>query len=119
MKKILYVIPFLMFIVIFVWGFVNINIENTKVFNSKDSEISSMNNDKLKEEIGIDLTGFSEDNSKMKIYRDEKGFYISYKDYVINLNEGIFGRALIAMIDTMNKSVESINLIVQNIMEGY
>lgn len=119
MKKMLYIIPFLLFSVIFVWGFVNINIENTKVFNSKDSEISSMDNDKLKEEIGIDLTGFSKDNSNVKIYRDTNEFFVVYKDYVVNLNEGLFGRALVAMIDTMNKSAESINLFMQNIMEEY
>lgn len=119
MKKILYIIPFLMFIVIFVWGFVNINMENTKVFNSKDSEISSMDNDKIKEEVGIDLTGFSEDNSNLKMYRDDQGFYVIYKDYVVNLNEGVFGRALVAMIDTINRSVESVNLFMENIMEEY
>lgn len=119
MKKILYVIPFLLFFVIFIWGFVNINIENTKVFNTKDSEISSMDNDKLKEEIGIDLTVFSKDNSQVKIYRDEKGVFISYNNYLLNLSEGLLGKSIVAMIDTMNRSLESINLFMQNIMEEY
>ena len=55
------------------WGLIGVNIENTEAFNNQNYELSEkVDYDRIKEETGMDLTKFSEDNSPVKIYENKE-----------------------------------------------
>ncbi len=59
------------------WGFIGVNIENTEAFNNQNYELSEkVDYDRIKEETGMDLTIFSEDNSPVKKYMKIKMRFI-------------------------------------------
>lgn len=117
MRKILRAIPILLFCIILLWGFININIENTKAFNEQYIEtISSkpVDGEKLEENTGIDFTGFNEDKSIIKIYNEENNLKLVFKNHIINLNEGILGKIVILIVDSMNNGLDYINTLIEN-----
>ncbi|MPQ42256.1 hypothetical protein [Clostridium tarantellae] len=116
MKKIIFTIPFILFSIIFFWGYVNINIENTKVFNNKDLEVSNVDSEKLKEETGMDLSMFSKDESKIKIYREDEEVYAVIDNYKVDINKGIIGKGLVNLIDSINHFIDKISTFVEIVM---
>lgn len=117
MRKILRTIPILLSIIILLWGFININIENTKAFNEEYIETISLkpvDGEKLEKNTGIDFTSFNEDNSIIKIYNEENNLKLVFKNHVINLNEGIIGKIVILTVDSMNNSLNYINTLIEN-----
>ena len=119
MRKILRVVPFVLFLVIFIWGFININIQNTEVFNSEYIECNSSNKigiEELEENTGIDFSGFNKDESLIKVYNEENNLKLVFKDYVIDLNEGVLGRIVMYIVNSMNNSVNYINTLIENLV---
>ncbi|MGL5244374.1 MAG: hypothetical protein ACRC7R_04220 [Sarcina sp.] len=116
MRKILITVPFILFFIIFIWGYVNINIENTKVFNNKDLEVTNVDSEKLKEEIGMDLSVFSKDESKIKIYKEDKEIFAVVEDYKIDINKGVIGKGLINIVDGMNYFINKIGHFIEIVM---
>lgn len=97
------------------WGVIGVNIENTEAFNNQNYEVSEqIDYDKIKEETGMDLTVFSEDNSPIKIYENKDEFYLVFKEYTLNLNKSIIGNLLIGSFEVMNNLIGSINEFIGN-----
>ena len=72
------------------WGLIGVNIENTEAFNNQNYELSEkVDYDRIKEETGMDLTIFSEDNSPVKIYENKDEVYLVFKEHTLNLNKGV------------------------------
>ncbi|MGG5462673.1 hypothetical protein [Clostridium sp. B9] len=116
MKKIIsLIIPSIIFIAIISWGVMGVNIENTEAFNNKEYEVSEqIDYDKIKEETGMDLTVFSEDNTPIKIYENKDEFYLVFKEHILNLNKGIIGSVLVGTFNIMNNIIDNINEFIGN-----
>ena len=114
-------IPFMLFITIFTWGYVTVNIENTKTFSSADKSTINIDNDKIKDNIDVDLKDiFSEDNCKIKFYPEGKNLYLLYEDkYYLNLEDDIIGRGVINLVDGINNTMAQINSYIEIIFEEY
>ncbi|SHI38251.1 hypothetical protein SAMN02745163_00139 [Clostridium cavendishii DSM 21758] len=111
MKKILYVIPIVFFIIFVAWGFIFINIENTRVFNDG---IANQNIDYAKmKDLGVDFKLFTKDKSEIKIYhRTKNEFYMEVGRYEINFNESRFKKGLINFIDGFQYSLSKVGNII-------
>lgn len=119
MRKILRSIPILLSIIILLWGFININIQNTKAFNNeyiKTISLKPVDGEKLEENTGIDFTSFNEDKSIIKIYNEENNLKLVFKNYIIDLNEGLLGKIVILIVDYMNNSLNYINTLIENLV---
>ncbi|MDO4534273.1 MAG: hypothetical protein Q4B63_00510 [Clostridium perfringens] len=117
MKKILSVVPILLSIIILLWGFVNINIKNTEVFNSEYIEAiasKKVEGEELEVNTGIDLTSFNKDESIIKIYNEENNLKLVFKNKIINLNEGILGRVVVLTVNSINNALNYINTLIEN-----
>lgn len=109
MKKIFLIIPFVMFVIIFIWGFTKINIENTEVFNNKNQEVTNVDYEKIKEDTGMDLTIFSKDNSIIKIYKEGSNLTLVINDIILELSNNILGKIFISILDIFDNSIDKIN----------
>lgn len=97
------------------WGFIGVNIENTEAFNNQNYELSEkVDYDRIKEETGMDLTIFSEDNSPVKIYENKDEVYLVFKEHTLNLSKGLFGNILIGTFNLVNKLINDINQFIGN-----
>ena len=97
------------------WGLIGVNIENTEAFNNQNYELSEkVNYDRIKEETGMDLTIFSEDNSPVKIYENKDEVYLVFKEHTLNLSKGLFGNILIGTFNLVNKLINDINQFIGN-----
>ena len=97
------------------WGLIGVNIENTEAFNNQDYELSEkVDYDRIKEETGMDLTIFSEDNSPVKIYENKDEVYLVFKEHTLNLSKGLFGNILIGTFNLVNKLINDINQFIGN-----
>ena len=97
------------------WGLIGVNIENTEAFNNQNYELSEkVDYDRIKEETGMDLTIFSEDNSPVKIYENKDEVYLVFKEHTLNLNKGLFGNILIGTFNLVNKLINDINQFIGN-----
>ena len=97
------------------WGFIGVNIENTEAFNNQNYELSEkVDYDRIKEETGMDLTIFSEDNSPVKIYENKDEVYLVFKEHTLNLSKGLFGNMLIGTFNLVNKLINDINQFIGN-----
>ena len=97
------------------WGFIGVNIENTEAFNNQNYELSEkVDYDRIKEETGMDLTIFSEDNSPIKIYENKDEVYLVFKEHTLNLSKGLFGNILIGTFNLVNKLINDINQFIGN-----
>ena len=97
------------------WGFIGVNIENTEAFNNQNYELSAkVDYDRIKEETGMDLTIFSEDNSPVKIYENKYEVYLVFKEHTLNLSKGLFGNILIGTFKLVNKLINDINQFIGN-----
>lgn len=97
------------------WGFIGVNIENTEAFNNQNYEFSKrVDYDRIKEETGLDLTIFSEDNSPIKIYKNKDRSYLVFKEHTLDLNKGLFGTILISTFNVVNSLVNYINHFIGN-----
>ncbi|EGT5617978.1 TPA: hypothetical protein I9148_000122 [Clostridium perfringens] len=97
------------------WGLIGVNIENTEAFNNKNYELSEkVDYDRIKEETGMDLTIFSEDNSPVKIYENKDEVYLVFKEHTLNLSKGLFGNMLIGTFNLVNKLINNINQFIGN-----
>ena len=97
------------------WGLIGVNIENTEAFNNQNYELSEkVDYDRIKEETGMDLTIFSEDNSPVKIYENKDEVYLVFKEHTLNLNKGLFGNILIGTFNLVNKLINDINQFMGN-----
>ncbi|HFE9681712.1 TPA: hypothetical protein ACGA31_000136 [Clostridium perfringens] len=97
------------------WGLIGVNIENTEAFNNQNYELSEkVDYDRIKEETGMDLTIFSEDNSPVKIYENKDEVYLVFKEHTLNLNKGLFGNILIGTFNIVNKLINDINQFIGN-----
>lgn len=116
MKKFIAILTLgLIFFSILCWGIIGINIENTEAFNNQNYESSKqIDYDKIKEETGMDLTVFSEDNSPIKIYENKDEVYLVFNDYTLNLNRGLIGNILIGTFNLVDKIINSINQFIGN-----
>lgn len=117
-KIIIFIIPSIIFLTIVSWGVIGVTIENTEAFNNREYEVSKqIDYDRIKEETGMDLTVFSEDNSPIKIYENKDEFYLVFKEHTLNLNKSLIGKVLISNFKMMNKIIYNINeFIVKNII---
>ncbi|EGT3615854.1 hypothetical protein FHH43_06315 [Clostridium perfringens] len=105
----------IIFFSIICWGIIGVNIENTEAFNNQNYELNEqVDYEKIKEETGMDLTVFSEDNSPIKIYENKDEFYLVFKEYTLNLNKGLIGNILIGTFNLMNQLINSINEFIGN-----
>lgn len=96
-------------------GFIGVNIENTEAFNNQNYELSEkVDYDRIKEETGMDLTIFSEDNSPVKIYENKDEVYLVFKEHTLNLSKGLFGNILIGTFNLVNKLINDINQFIGN-----
>lgn len=109
MKKIFLIIPFVLFLIIFIWGFTKVNIENTEVFNNKKQEVTNVDYEKIKEDTGMDLTIFSKDNSIIKIYKEGSKLTLVINDIVLELSNNIVGKIFISTLDILDSSIDKIN----------
>ena len=91
------------------WGLIGVNIENTEAFNNQNYDY-----DRIKEETGMDLTIFSEDNSPVKIYENKDEVYLVFKEHTLNLSKGLFGNILIGTFNLVNKLINDINQFIGN-----
>lgn len=99
LKKILYAIPIVFFIVFISWGFIVVNSENTRIFNENIANSQSVDYAKMKE-LGVDFKLFTKDKSEIKIHHKNKSeFYIEVGDYEVNFNEGTFKTGIINFTD--------------------
>ncbi len=97
------------------WGLIGVNIENTEAFNNQNYELSEkVDYDRIKEETGMDLTIFSEDNSPVKIYENKDEVYLVFKEHTLNLSKGLFGNMLIGTFNLVNKLINNINQFIGN-----
>ena len=97
------------------WGLIGVNIENTEAFNNQNYELSEkVDYDRIKEETGMDLTIFSEDNSPVKIYENKDEVYLVFKEHTLNLSKGLFGNILIGTFNLVNKLINDINQFIGN-----
>ena len=97
------------------WGLIGVNIENTEAFNNQNYELSEkVDYDRIKEETGMDLTIFSEDNSPVKIYENKDEVYLVFKEHTLNLSKGLFGNMLIGIFNLVNKLINDINQFIGN-----
>lgn len=97
------------------WGLIGVNIENTEAFNNQNYELSEkVDYDRIKEETGMDLTIFSEDNSPVKIYENKDDVYLVFKEHTLNLSKGLFGNILIGTFNLVNKLINDINQFIGN-----
>lgn len=97
------------------WGVIGVNIENTEAFNNQNYELSEkVDYDRIKEETGMDLTIFSEDNSPVKIYENKDEVYLVFKEHTLNLSKGLFGNILIGTFNLVNKLINDINQFIGN-----
>lgn len=97
------------------WGLIGVNIENTEAFNNQNYELSEkVDYDRIKEETGMDLTIFSEDNSPVKIYENKDEVYLVFKEHTLNLSKGLFGNMLIGTFNLVNKLINDINQFIGN-----
>ena len=97
------------------WWFIGVNIENTEAFNNQNYELSEkVDYDRIKEETGMDLTIFSEDNSPVKIYENKDEVYLVFKEHTLNLSKGLFGNILIGTFNLVNKLINDINQFIGN-----
>lgn len=97
------------------WGLIGVNIENTEAFNNQDYELSEkVDYDRIKEETGMDLTIFSEDNSPVKIYENKDEVYLVFKEHTLNLSKGLFGNILIGTFNLVDKLINDINQFIGN-----
>ena len=97
------------------WGRIGVNTENTEAFNNQNYELSEkVDYDRIKEETGMDLTIFSEDNSPVKIYENKDEVYLVFKEHTLNLSKGLFGNILIGTFNLVNKLINDINQFIGN-----
>ena len=97
------------------WGLIGVIIENTEAFNNQNYELSEkVDYDRIKEETGMDLTIFSEDNSPVKIYENKDEVYLVFKEHTLNLSKGLFGNILIGTFNLVNKLINDINQFIGN-----
>ena len=97
------------------WGLIGVNIENTEAFNNQNYELSEkVDYDRIKEETGMDLTIFSEDNSPVKIYENKDDVYLVFKEHTLNLSKGLFGNILIGTFNLVNRLINDINQFIGN-----
>lgn len=97
------------------WGLIGVNIENTEAFNNQNYELSEkVDYDRIKEETGMDLTIFSEDNSPVKIYENKDEVYLVFKEHTLNLSKGLFGNMIIGTFNLVNKLINNINQFIGN-----
>lgn len=105
----------IIFFSIISWGLIGVNIENTEAFNNQNYELSEkVDYDRIKEETGMDLTIFSEDNSPVKIYENKDEVYLVFKEHTLNLSKGLFGNILIGTFNLVNKLINDINQFIGN-----
>ena len=105
----------IIFFSIISWGLIGVNIENTEAFNNQNYELSEkVDYDRIKEETGMDLTIFSEDNSPVKIYENKDEVYLVFKEHTLNLSKGLFGNMLIGTFNLVNKLINDINQFIGN-----
>ncbi len=119
MKKILRIIPVLLFVIILLWGFININIQNTKIFNSKYIEAMTsrkIDSERLEENTGIDFTNFNKDESIIKIYNEENNLKLVFRNKIIDLNNDPLGRMVVIIVNSMNSALKYINNIIENLI---
>lgn len=119
MKKILKVIPFILFSIILLWGFININIKNTEIFNSNYIEFITSNKvelDELEKNTGIDFTSFKRDKSIIKIYKRENNLQAVFKNKIISLNESISGKIVILIINSINNTLEYFSNLIRDMV---
>lgn len=109
------IIPIIIFFLIVSWGVISINLENTEAFDNQEIEKSeNIDYERIKEETGMDLTVFSEDNSPVKIYENKDEFYLVFNDHNFNLNKGIIGNLLLGSFNLMNLIINNINEFIGN-----
>lgn len=105
----------IIFFSIICWGVIGINIENTEAFNNQNYELNEqVDYERIKEETGMDLTVFSEDNSPIKIYENKDEFYLVFKEHTLNLNRGFIGNILIGTFNLINNLINNINQFIEN-----
>lgn len=119
MKKIIMSIPFIFFIIFVIWGFMIINIQNTKVFNEVIENNENIDFEKMKE-LGLDFKSFIKDKSEIKVYHSNKNeFYVDYKEYEIDFDNSLLKPVLINFIDgtdyILSKVGNSIGYVVKKI----
>lgn len=99
LKKVIMSIPFIFFILFVTWGFMVINIQNTKASNEVIENNESIDFEKMKE-LGLDFKFFVKDKSEIKIYHSNNDeFYMNYKDYEIDFNNSLLKPVLINFMD--------------------
>lgn len=119
MKKILKIIPFFLFNIILIWGFVNINIRNTEIFSSNYIEFIRTNKvqkDELEKNTGIDFSSFNKDESIIKIYKKQNNLQVVFKDRVINLNKSMIGKIIILTVNSINNALGYFSNLIRNIV---
>ncbi len=115
MKKILRFIPFFLFLLILLWGFINVNIQNTQVFNNNyiDSD-DLLDSEKISKNTGIDLTIFNQDKSIIKIYSEDNALKVVINNKDINLDERVIGKIAILVVNSINNLLSCFNDLINN-----
>lgn len=115
LKKILRFIPFFLFLLILLWGFINVNIQNTQVFNNNyiDSD-DLLDSEKISKNTGIDLTIFNQDKSIIKIYSEDNALKVVINNKDINLDERVIGKIAILVVNSINNLLSCFNDLINN-----
>lgn len=79
MRKIIYILPIIMMIIIMCIGFVIVNMSNTKAFSTVDNDREHLDSS-IVQELGTDFINFIKDNSVVKINKN------SYGKIIIEIN---------------------------------
>lgn len=119
MRKILKLIPLFLFLLILLWGFINVNLQNTQVFNSNYIESNTLADvEELSENTGIDLNTFNEDKSIIKVYSEDNTLKVVINNKVISLDELITGKFVVLVINSMNNALAYFNDLINNVAQG-
>lgn len=118
MKKIMKFIPLFLFLSILLWGFVNINIQNTAIFNNDyiDSD-PSINSEELSKTTGIDLSTFNEDRSMIKMYSENNTLKVVINERYINLDELVIGKVILLIVDSIDNTLMYFNNLINNVVQ--
>lgn len=117
MRKIIKIIPFFLFISILLWGTVNINMQNTDIFNnSYTDDDSSLSSKELSQKTGIDLSIFNEDKSIIKIYKENDSTKMIINEKDIDLDELIIGKIILLIVNSIDNIIMNFNNLINNIV---
>jgi hypothetical protein len=101
LKKLKFLIPLVVFLVVTFTGVVKINMINTKALSERTAETQGMDLQKIKDEFGEEFSSFIVDSSNIKIHQRSNNKYlleVNGDDYEVS---GIF-----KIFNKINNSIE-------------